>query len=124
MAYGIYSEHPQSAQRKAEDFTSWSLWAAENAPWTGVSVPDMASLLEGVCNKPDGSAACSVLDQGGVLSVADVQLVRRYAESRMSDKTKQVFAHAAQNSYPIRVVFSKGFGAPSASVYLANAGSD
>lgn len=120
MAYAMYSEHPESSGRKAEDFTSWSIWAETNAPWTGVSVPDMSSLLEGVCNKADAAAACSVLDQGGLLQPADVQLVRRYADGRMGEKTKKVFAHAAANGYPVRVVFSKGFGAPSASAYLAN----
>lgn len=123
MAYAIYSEHPESSDRKAADFTSWSIWAEQNAPWTGVSVPDMASLLEGVCNKKDAAAACAVLDQGGVLSPVDVRLVRRYAEGRMSEKTKAVFAHAAENGLPVRVVFSKGFGAPSASAYLANTSS-
>jgi hypothetical protein len=123
MAYAIYSENPESADRKAADFTKWSLWSAENAPWTGVSVPEMASLLQGVCKKDDGAAACAALDQGGVLPHADVQVVRRHAENRMSTKTKAVFAHAASNGYPIRVVFSKGFGAPSASEYLANSAS-
>jgi hypothetical protein len=121
MAYAIYSEHPESAQRKAEDFTSWSIWAAENAPWAGISVPDMASLLQGVCNKDDAAAACAVLDQGGVLAPADVLKVRRYAADRMNEKTLKVFTHAAEHRYPVRVVFSKGFGAPSASTYLANA---
>lgn len=121
MAYAIYSEHPESSQRKAEDdFTSWSIWAEKNAPWAGISVPDMSSLLEGVCTKPDATGACTVLDQGGVLSPADVLKVRRYAEARMNEKTKKVFVHAAENHYPVRVVFSKGFGAPSASTYLAN----
>jgi hypothetical protein len=124
MAYAIYSDHPESQTRKASDFTSWSMWAAENAPWTGVGVPEMASLLEGVCSHPDATAACAVLDSGGLLSPQDVRLVRRYAENRMDEKTKLVFAHAAQHTYPVRVVFSKGFGAPSASVYLANASSD
>lgn len=120
MAYAIYSEHPESSVRKAEDFTSWSIWAQESAPWAGISVPDMASLLQGVCNKADAAGACTVLDQGGMLSPDDVQLVRRYAIDRMSEKTRKVFDHAASNGYPMRVVFSKGFGAPSASVYLAN----
>ena len=123
MAYAIYSENPESSSRKAEDFTKWSLWSAVNAPWTGVSVADMASLLQGVCKKDDGAAACAVLDQGGMLPLEDVKIVRRHAESRMNEKTKAVFAHAAANGYPVRVVFSKGFGAPSASAYLAKSGS-
>jgi hypothetical protein len=123
MAYAVYSEHPESQSRKADDFTSWSMWAEKDAPWTGISTPDMASLLAGVCHKDDGADACSVLDQGGMLSLADVRRVLRYAENRMNEKTRKVFAHAAEHSYPVRVVFSKGFGAPSASVYLANASS-
>jgi hypothetical protein len=124
MAYAIYSEHPESQSRKAaEDFSTWSIWAEHNAPWTGISTPDMASLLEGVCTKDDGATACSVLDVGGLLQPTDVRLVRRYAEGRMSEKTKAVFSHAADNGFPVRVVFSKGFGAPSASEYLAKASS-
>lgn len=125
MAYAIYSEHPESQSRKASgDFSSWSMWAEHNAPWTGVSIPDMASLLEGICNRPEGSAACGVLDIGGMLAPGDVKFVLRFAEGRMGEKTKTVFRHAAQHDYPVRVVFSKGFGAPSASEYLAKASSD
>lgn len=124
MAYAVYSEHPESQSRKAaEDFSTWSVWAEHNAPWTGVSTPDMASLLEGVCEKTGGSTACDVLDVGGILQPPDARLVLNWAEGRMGEKTKHVFQHAVQHGYPVRVVFSKGFGAPSASAYLANASS-
>lgn len=124
MAYAIYSEHPESQDRKAaEDFSTWSVWAEHNAPWTGVSTPDMASLLEGVCKKDGGDTACTVLDVGGMLSPLDARQVLNWAKGRMNEKTRKVFQHAADHGYPVRVVFSKGFGAPSASVYLANASS-
>jgi uncharacterized protein YjeT (DUF2065 family) len=47
MGYEIYSDHPQSQQRKHADFDAWSFWAPQNAPWTGVGIPDMARLLAG-----------------------------------------------------------------------------
>jgi hypothetical protein len=123
MAYAIYSEHPESSDRKAADFTAWSLWAADNAPWTGVGVPEVASILQGVCHKDGAEGACAVLDLGGTLTPEDVRKVIGWASGRMSEKTKEVFAHAAQHGYPVRVVFSKAFGALSASAYLAKHGS-
>lgn len=124
MAYAIYSEHPDSAGRKKQDFTAWSIWADQNAPWAGVGVPQMASLLEPVCGRPEGASACSVLDQGGILLPEDVRLVNRLAQGRMSEKVRAVFTHAAEHGYPVRVVFSKGFGAISASAHLAKSTSD
>ena len=121
MGYEVYVDHPESATRKAADFSAWSLWAPENAPWTGVSISDMANLLLQVCGSPEGAEPCKVLDQGGRLQASDVRVVYRLASSGtgMPEKVREVFQRAIRDGYPVRVVFSKGFGSIAASAYLA-----
>jgi len=126
MGYEIYSDHPESQTRKAADFSAWTLWAPENAPWTGVSVSDMASMVQAVCAAPGSSssdAACTVLDQGGLLQPTEVRTVVQRAGHLMPEAVREVFNHAGRSGYPVRVVFSKGFGSMAASAYLAKHGS-
>jgi hypothetical protein len=121
MGYEVYVHHPESLKRRAEDFAAWSLWAPQHAPWTGVSISDMASLLQAVCftEDPSEQAACQVLDAGGILQSAEVRVIFSRAGSAMNDKVREVFHRALEDGYPVRVVFSKGFGSKLASEYLA-----
>jgi hypothetical protein len=121
MGYEIYSDHPQSQQRKHADFDAWSFWAPQNAPWTGVGIPDMARLLQRVCKTLEGSHACVTLDTGGVLDPLEASQVYSLASGAMTEKLCAVFEHAQEHGYGVRVVFSKGMGAVSASQYLAKA---
>jgi hypothetical protein len=124
MGYELFTDHPESESRRAENFTSWSFWAPDNAPWTGVSLSEMATVLERVCAAPGLDAACATLDTGGTLPAPAARLVLRLAETRMSPETAKVFRAAVKGGYGVRVVFSKGaFGALSASAYLAKHGS-
>jgi hypothetical protein len=123
MPYTIYTNHPESQDRKAEDFTSWSFWAAQHAPWAGVSVSEMAKLVGEICDHPDLQAACEKLDQGGVLELWEALAVYQQAASMMGDRTRDVFRTATSSGYGVRVVFSRSFSSPSAAEYLANSGS-
>jgi hypothetical protein len=125
MGYEVYTEHPESFDRRAQDFSAWSAWAPLHAPWTGVGISDMAKLLQAVCAAPGASAenACQVLDQGGLLQADEVAEILRLAGPAMNEKVREVFQRARQDRYPVRVVFSKGFGALAASAYLAKHGS-
>lgn len=121
MGYEIYVEHPESQHRRAKDFAAWSLWAPENAPWTGVGISDMAALVQTICGAPGASEAnaCTALDEGGMLQPPEVTAVWRQANKVMNEKVREVFHRAMADNYPIRVVFSKGFGSMSALAYLA-----
>jgi hypothetical protein len=126
MGYEIYVEHPESRMRQQQDFNAWSVWAPQNAPWTGVGISDQASVLQAFCG--DAGAGwddiiCKVLDTGGLLSVPGVEKVWRQAGVGMTEKVREVFAFAREHGYPLRVVFSKGFGSLTASAYLAKHGS-
>lgn len=119
MGYEIYVNHPESAERKAKDFDSWSLWAPQNAPWTGVGISEQATLLQAVCAQPMLLEACDALDNGGELSLTATRDVLRLPRAVLPEKARKVFQHAVKDGYGVRVVFSKGFGAISASAYLA-----
>jgi hypothetical protein len=119
VGYEVYVEHPESFDRRREDFASWSMWAPQHAPWTGVGISEMAKLIKAVCEQENAPDACSVLDNGGILSPENVQVVWRLANHMMGAKVRQVFQRARADRYPVRVVFSKGFGSLSASAYLA-----
>lgn len=123
MGYEIYAEHPESSQRRAADFSAWSIWANMNAPWTGVSVSEMSSLLTAVCGTDSLPEACTALDKGGEISAADVISIFRLTGAEMSEKVRSVFHRAAREGYPVRVVFSAGFGSVTASAYAAKHGS-
>lgn len=126
MGYEIYTEHPESFQRRGEDFGSWTLWAPQHAPWTGVGISDQAKLIQALCRPQAANwdrAICKVLDTGGLLSAPGVEKVWKDAGSVMTEKMREVFAFAREHRYPIRVVFSKGFGSQTASAYLAKHGS-
>lgn len=119
MGYEIYSEHPESRTRKAADFSAWSIWAEENAPWSGVSVSDVAQLLQAVCGAEMLPEACTVLDTGGYIAPDDVKGILSLPSASMPVKVREIFQHAVRNGYGVRVVFSKGFGSIAASAYLA-----
>lgn len=123
MGYEVYVEHPESFDRRAQDFSAWSSWAPQHAPWTGVGIKDMAKLVEILCGDDSLSTACQVLDQGGLLPPQDVEQVWALAGAALTGRTREVFQRARQDRYPIRVVFSKGFGSLAASAYLAKHGS-
>jgi hypothetical protein len=126
MGYELYAEHPESIERRVQDFASWSLWAPQNAPWSGVSISDMAKLIQELCGPQAASwdrTICQILDTGGVLSLPAVEKVWKDAGSVMTEKIREVFAFARAHRYPVRVVFSKGFGSLTASAYLAKHGS-
>lgn len=125
MGYEIYVNHPESFSRRNADFDAWSIWAPENAPWTGVGISDQAKLLQAVCGVSGlGLAdACQVLDTGGEISAKDARDILRLPSAAMTEKVREVFLRAVQTGYGVRVVFSKGFGAISASAYLAKHGS-
>lgn len=125
MGYEIYTDHPESEKRRAENFTSWMYWAKANAPWTGVGIDEMAEILSAVCADPAQAASCQILDEGGTLDPDATSAVLRAAEGRMSARTRVVFAAARKGGYGVRVVFSQGaFGkAVSASAYLEKFGS-
>lgn len=124
MAYSIYTDHPETETRRADDFTSWSFWARDNAPWTGVGVPDVAELLKVICPRPDLAAVCEKLDTGGYLTPDETREVFQRASAAMTDKMRHVFESAVRAGYGVRVDYSKGaFGAPSASEYMAKFGS-
>lgn len=119
MGYELFVEHPESSDRRRDDFASWSMWAPQHAPWTGVGISEMAHLLQDVCGIQELAEACSALDQGGIISTEDARVILDLSHSYMNVKVRGVFRHAVRYSYPIRVVFSKGFGSLSASAYLA-----
>lgn len=122
MGYEIYTDHPESQERRDADFTSWSFWARDNAPWTGVSVSEVAAMLKEVCPRPELAAICAALDQGGHLSREQAQTVLRLAAEGMSADVRRVFEAAVAAGYGVRVVYSSGaFGALSASAYLEKA---
>lgn len=126
MGYEIFTEHPEAFSRRAEDFAAWSMWAPQNAPWTGVGISDMAKLIQALCAPQAPSwdrTICQILDTGGVLSVPGAEVVWKGAGSAMTEKVREVFAFAREHHYPVRVVFSKGFGSLTASAYLAKQGS-
>lgn len=124
MAYSIYTDHPETASRREDDFNAWSFWAEKNAPWTGVGVPDVAAVLKVVCPRPDMAAVCGKLDFGGHLTPAEAREVLQLAAGAMTDKMRAVFDSAVRAGYGVRVDYSAGaFGAPSASEYLAKSGS-
>jgi hypothetical protein len=128
MGYELYVEHPESFARRADDFAAWSLWAPKNAPWTGVAISDQAALLQAICGphaelQAELKGACLVLDLGGILQPRDVERILDSAGTAMPEKVRAVFEAAKRGSYPVRVVFSKGFGSLTASAYLAKHGS-
>jgi hypothetical protein len=125
MSYSIYTEHPESAQRRQEDWTAWSFWAMRHAPWTGAGLTDVVELMKVICSQRHLAAVCEKLDLGGVLTPAEVAEVIMAAYTAMTEPIKRVFVAAAENGYGVRVDFSRGaFGAPSASEYLAKSESD
>jgi len=120
VGYEFYTDHPESQTRKAEDFSAWSFWAPDHAPWTGVSLPEVAGILQRVQAAPILAHVAQTLDGGGTLDPVSAAAVLNAAEGRMSPKTREVFLAAVSGGYGVRVVFSKGgFGAVSASAYLA-----
>ena len=52
MGYEIFTDRPETESRRTQDFNAWMFWAKKNAPWTGVSIPDVAALLTVVCPEP------------------------------------------------------------------------
>lgn len=128
MGYEIYVEHPESFARRADDFAAWSLWAPQNAPWTGVAISDQAALLAGLCgteaaHQEELKGMCLALDLGGMISTRDVERALDTAGPVMTEKVRTVFQAAKRGHYPVRVVFSKGFGSLTASAYLVKHGS-
>lgn len=124
MGYEIYTEHPESFSRRADDFAAWSLWAPQNAPWTGVAISDQAALLQALCGphaelQEELKGMCLALDLGGMISPRDAERILDSAGPKMTDKVREVFQAAKRGHYPVRVVFSKGFGSLTASAYLA-----
>lgn len=125
MGYEIFTDHPETWTRRAEDFTSWLYWAEDEAPWTGVGIDKMAKIVQVVCKDPQADLICRILDLGGYLSPEAARTVLKVAERQMSGEVLTVFQRAVQGGYGIRVVFSKPLGdAVSASAYLAKFGSD
>jgi hypothetical protein len=126
MAYEIFTDHPETWERRGANFTSWMFWAQHNAPWTGVGIDQMAEIVKLVCASPEATGDCTILDEGGTLEHRAAERVLKLAGDQMPDNIREVFAQAVSNGYGIRVVFSKGaFGsAMSASQYLAKFGSD
>jgi hypothetical protein len=119
VGYEIFVEHPETLSRRAQDFASWSLWA-------GVGISDQAKLIQTLCGPQAvewDRQICQILDTGGLLSVPGVEKVWKGAGSVMTEKVREVFSFAREHRYPVRVVFSKGFGSLSASAYLAKQGS-
>jgi hypothetical protein len=123
MPYEIYVNHPESFQRREEDFASWSLWAPQHAPWTGVGISEQAKLLQAACAQPMLAEACEALDVGGELTATATRDLLRLPSALVSEKVREVLVQAVQGGYGVRVVFSKGFGSISASAYLEKHGS-
>lgn len=124
MGYEIFADHPESVSRRTQDFNSWLFWAEKNAPWSGVSVPDVAALLKVVCPDPDMGAVCAKLDAGGTLTPEEVTQTLQRAAGAMTDTVRRIFETAAANRYPVLVKFSQGaFAGARASAYLENSGS-
>ena len=124
MAYAAYVNHPESQSRKEADFTLWRFWSAENAPWTGVGIDEMAALIQSVCTEGRPADICEILDQGGDLSPEATRAVLRQAEAVMAPKLLEVFRMAVDGGYGVRVTFTAALGqAMSASAYLAKFGS-
>lgn len=124
VAYELYCDHPETQTRQTEDFTSWTFWAKENAPWSGVSVTDVAELLKVICPRPDMEAVCARLDFGGTLTPEETREVLQRASGAMTDTVQHIFTAAVDGGYGVRVEFSRGpFGALSASEYMAKFGS-
>jgi hypothetical protein len=122
MGYEIFTYHPETESRRIQDFNSWLFWAKENAPWTGVSVPDVAALLKVICAEPSLGAVCDKLDAGGHLSLEEAaQLLHRAADA-MSEKVRHVFETAVRNEYGVRVMFTQSVFDASASGFLARNG--
>lgn len=123
MGYEVYVDHPESFDRRAQDFSAWSSWAPQNAPWTGVGIKEMAQLVQTVCGSTSLSKACQALDQGGLITSQDTAKILALAGDLMNEKVREVFHRAREDRYPVRVVFSKGFGSLAASAYLEKHGS-
>jgi len=124
MGYEVFTEHPESESRRAENFNAWMFWSEKNAPWSGVSVPDVAAMIKVVCPEPDMGPVCEKLDNGGTLTPEEVSQTLQRAAGAMTDTLRRIFETAAENRYPVRVKFSEGaFAGVRASAYLENAGS-
>lgn len=124
MGYEIFTDHPESAERRAANFNDWMFWSKQNAPWSGVSVPDVAALLKVVCPDPASATVCDKLDAGGTLTPEEVSQTLQRAAGAMSATLKAIFETAAAHRYPVTVKFSQGaFAGVRASAYLENAGS-
>jgi len=125
MGYEIYTEHPESKSRRETDFDGWTFWAAEHAPWSGVGVDAVAALLQLACQSASLTNACTVLNDGGVLTFAEARVLLRSAQHVMTPPMVAVFGAAVHGGYGVRVVFSASpFGpAMTAAAYLASSGS-
>lgn len=125
MAYALYTNHPETFDRREADFTSWRFWAKKNAPWIGVGIDEMARIVTAVCGKVDEQDLCMTLDHGGDLTAEASQRLLELAEGVMEPETRDVLAAAVSGGYGVRVVFSQALGsAVSASAYAAKFGSD
>lgn len=122
MGYEIFTVHPEGESRRAENWNDWLFWSKKNAPWSGVSVPDVAAMLKVVCPEPGMDSVCATLDAGGTLTPEEVSQTLQRAAGAMTDTLRHIFETAAEHRYPVLVKFSQGaFAGVRASAYLENA---
>ena len=125
MAYALYTNHPETFDRREADFTSWRFWAKKNAPWTGVGIDEMGRIVTAICGRVAEQDLCEILDHGGDLTAEAAQRVLELAEGVMEPETRAVLSAAVSSGHGVRVVFSQALGsAVSASAYAAKFGSD
>jgi hypothetical protein len=110
---------------RAKDWTAWSFWAPEHAPWVGLGVQEMANVLDQLADQHTGITIPAVLNHGGSLT-ADQTLalhlflvLNPHVPQRLLDALK----FAVDHGHGVRVEISPQ--APMTAVmYLANKGSE
>lgn len=124
MSYTVFVDHPESAAMREDNWTAWSFWSEQNAPWIGLGVQEMAGVLEQLADQPTGNDIPAVLNSGGHLTPDQALSLRLFLalNPNIPVRFAHVLTFAANYGHGLRVELSPQ--APMTAVtYLANKGS-
>jgi hypothetical protein len=122
MGYEIYTEHPESESRRKQNWNNWLFWSKKHAPWTGVSIPDVAQLLTAIGDDESLTGVYDKLNQGGRLTPKEARQLLGHADAAMTAQIRHIFTAAVDNGYEVQVLFSQSAFDMRASTYLAKHG--